>query len=86
MRKKRKNKNKATVAVGRFSGSIRAYIFMEYKGVYYDIYNNIKINREVRKLATEYYFGGNTVPFTAGQIVDYVRSKYGFLSDFKKDD
>ena len=73
-----KKKSKAAVAVGKFSGSIRAYIFMEYKSAYYDIYNNVKITREVRKLTTEYYFGGNTVPFTAGQIVDYTRSKYGF--------
>jgi hypothetical protein len=73
-----KKKSKAAVAVGKFSGSIRAYIFMEYKNAYYDIYNNVKITREVRKLTTEYYFGGNTVPFTAGQIVDYARSKYGF--------
>lgn len=38
-----KKKSKAAVAVGKFSGSIRAYIFMEYKNAYYDIYNNVKI-------------------------------------------
>jgi hypothetical protein len=27
-------------------------------------------------LTGEYYFGGNTVPFTAGQIVDLLKSKY----------
>lgn len=81
MKKKRKINSKAAAAVGRFSGSVRSYIFMEYIGVYYDIYNSIKINREVRKLVTEYYFGGNTVPFTAGQVADYVRSKYGFKKD-----
>tara|TARA_B100001778_G_scaffold208221_1_gene172227 strand:- start:631 stop:873 length:243 start_codon:yes stop_codon:yes gene_type:complete len=74
----KKKKNKAAAAIGKFSGSIRAYIFMEYKDAYYDIYNSVKITREVRRLTTEYYFGGNTVPFTAGQIVDYARSKYDF--------
>ncbi len=78
MKKKRKINSKAAAAVGKFSGSIRAYIFMEYKNSYYDIYNSVKITREVRRLTTEYYFGGNTVPFTAGQVVDYVRSKYDF--------
>lgn len=71
----KKNK-KLEIAIGRFSAKIRAYILMEYRGVYNDIYSSVKINRDVRKLSTEYYFGGNTVPFTAGQIVDYVKSKY----------
>ena len=49
---------------------------MEYRSAYNHIYSNIKITRDARKLCAEYYLGGNTVPFTAGQIVDYARSKY----------
>ena len=71
----KKNK-KLEIAIGKFSAKVRVYILLEYRGVYYDIYNSVKITRDVRKLATEYYLGGNTVPFTAGQIVDYVKSKY----------
>ena len=49
---------------------------MEYRLAYNHIYSNIEITRDARKLCAEYYLGGNTVPFTAGQIVDYARSKY----------
>ena len=76
-----KDNKKLRAAVGKFSASIRTYILLEYRGVYNDIYSNIKVNREVRKLVTEYYLGGNTVPFSAGQVVDYARSKYGFKKD-----
>ena len=68
--------SKLEVAVGKFSAKVRSYILMEYRSAYNHIYSNIKITRDARKLCTEYYLGGNTVPFTAGQIVDYARSKY----------
>lgn len=73
-----KENKKLQVALGKFNASLRTYILREYRSVYYDIYNSIKISREVRFLACKYYLGGNTIPFTAGQIVDYVRSKYRF--------
>ena len=78
MKKKNDKYKKFKVALGRFSAATRAYILMEYRDVYNDIFNSVKITREVRQLTTEYYLGGNTVPFTAGQVVDYVRSKYDF--------
>jgi hypothetical protein len=68
--------SKAELLVASFTAKVRAYILMEYRTAYNHIYSNIKITRDARKLCTEYYFGGNTVPFTAGQIVDYARSKY----------
>ena len=73
---KKKKYNKLEIAVGKFSAKVRSYILMEYRTAYNHIYSNIKITRDARKLCTEYYLGGNTVPFTAGQIVDYARSKY----------
>tara|TARA_B100001778_G_C18442661_1_gene563067 strand:+ start:480 stop:713 length:234 start_codon:yes stop_codon:yes gene_type:complete len=73
---KKKKASKLEVAVGRFSAKVRSYILMEYRPTYNRIYRNIKITRDARKLCAEYYLGGNTIPFTAGQIVDYVRSKY----------
>ena len=68
--------NKLELALSQFSGTVRKYILLEYRSAYQQIYSSIKITRDVRKLSTDYYFGGNTVQFTAGQIVDYVRSKY----------
>jgi len=69
-------KNKLELALSQFSGTVRKYILLEYRSAYQHIYSNIKITRDVRKLSADYYLGGNTVQFTAGQIVDYVRSKY----------
>ncbi len=73
---KKKKYSKLEVQIGKFSAHVRAYILMEYRSAYNHIYSNINITRDARKLCTEYYLGGNTVPFTAGQIVDYARSKY----------
>ena len=41
-----KDNKKLRAAVGKFSASIRTYILLEYRGVYNDIYSNIKVNRE----------------------------------------
>lgn len=62
--------------IDRFYLSVKAYIILEYRTVYNEIYTDPKISKEVKKLSIDYYFGGNTVPFTAGQVVDYVKSKY----------
>lgn len=62
--------------VGRFSAKVRKYILIEYNEAYHHIYSSLTIQKEVRTLMSEYYWGGNNIPFTAGQIVDYVRSKY----------
>ena len=75
MKKKKYNK-KVELLIASFTAKVRAYILMEYRIAYNHIYSNIKITRDARKLCVQYYFGGNTVPFTAGQIVDYARSKY----------
>lgn len=62
--------------IDRFYWLVKAYIILEYRTVYNEIYTDPKISKEVKKLSIDYYFGGNTVPFTAGQVVDYVKSKY----------
>ena len=74
--KKRKYNKKLDLAVASFTAKVRGYILMEYRLAYNHIYSNIEITRDARKLCAEYYLGGNTIPFTAGQIVDYARSKY----------
>jgi len=62
--------------VGKFSAKVRKYILIEYNQTYHHIYSNLALQKEVKKLMSKYYWGGNNIPFTAGQIVDYVRSKY----------
>tara|TARA_B100001778_G_scaffold226369_1_gene187963 strand:- start:594 stop:818 length:225 start_codon:yes stop_codon:yes gene_type:complete len=69
-------KKKTGQFVGRFSAKVRKYILIEYNLVYHKIYSDMQITKDVRILMSEYYWGGNNIPFTAGQIVDYVRSKY----------
>ena len=63
-------------AVNNFTINVKKYILMEYRSAYTHIYSNIKITQDANNLCVEYYLEGNTVPFTAGQIVDYARSKY----------
>ena len=69
-------KKRADQFVGRFSAKVRKYILIEYNEVHRKIYSDMQITKDVNKLMAEYYWGGNNIPFTAGQIVDYVRSKY----------
>jgi len=73
---KKKKYSKLELAVSKFSAKVRSYILMEYRSAYNHIYSNIKITNDAKKICTQYYLGGNTVPFTAGQLVDYARSKY----------
>jgi hypothetical protein len=50
---------------------------LEYKPRWAKLYKHPEISEDMIKLTSRYYFGGNTVPFTAAQIVDLLRSKYG---------
>lgn len=57
--------------------NVYAYIEMEYKPKYARMFVDSSISEKLVDLTTQYYWGGNTVPFTAGQIVDLLKSKYG---------
>jgi hypothetical protein len=57
--------------------SVYAYIEMEYKPRYVKLFIDSDISEKLVDLTTQYYWGGNTVPFTAAQIVDLLKSKYG---------
>ena len=48
----------------------------EYKPKWAKLYNNDDILDDMIRLTGEYYFGGNSIPQTAGDIVDYLKSKY----------
>lgn len=69
--------NKARRAVASFFHSVSAYIKAEYKPRFYKLYNREDIVDDMIHLTNEYYWGGNTVQNTAGDVVDLLRSKYG---------
>lgn len=69
------NKN-AQKLVCDFYNSVWNYMKLEYKPKWAKLYNSEQILDDMIKLTGEYYFGGNTVQFTAGQIVDLLKSKY----------
>ena len=60
-----------------FYNDVWNYIETEYHPKWAKIYNDESILDDMLQLTSEYFFGGNTVPFTAGQIVDLLKSKYG---------
>jgi hypothetical protein len=69
-------KQKGKKYAHEFYMSVYAYISMEYKPRYSHIMADSEISEKLVDLITQYYWGGNTVQFTAGQIVDLMRSKY----------
>lgn len=73
MNKKRKQ---AKIAEYAFYTSVYAYISEEYKPKYGRIYADSTLSEKIANLVAEYYWGGNTVPFVAGQVVDLIKSKY----------
>ena len=62
--------------VHQFYMTVYAYIEMEYKPKYSKLFADSDISEKLTDLDTQYYWGGNSVPFTAGQIVDLLKSKY----------
>lgn len=60
-----------------FYNSVWEYMQAEYKPKWAEIYNSEELLDDMIYLTSQYYFGGNSVPMTAGQIVDLLKSKYG---------
>lgn len=73
---KAKMNKKAEALAHCFYMDVFAYIDSEYKPKFARLYADSDISDKIVMLVYEYYWGGNTVPFTAGQIVDLLRSKY----------
>lgn len=67
---------RANELVCDFYNSVWQYMKDEYKPKWAKLYNSEELLDGMIHLTGEYYFGGNTVPFTAGQIVDLLKSKY----------
>ena len=77
MRKRLHMNEKANELVCDFYNSVWEYMKQEYKPKWSKLYNSHQILNDMISLTGQYYFGGNNVPFTAGQIVDLLKSKYG---------
>lgn len=73
--KKRKN-HKAEKMAYQFYMDVYSYVYMEYKPKYSRMIADSDISDKLANLISEYYWGGNTVPFVSGQIVDLLKSKY----------
>lgn len=71
-----RKKNKARKYAHQFYMSVYSYISMEYKPSYSKLFADSDISEKLTDLVTQYYWGGNSVPFTAGQVVDLLKSKY----------
>ena len=59
-----------------FYMDVYSYIQMEYSLKIERLFTNSPISGDIVDLVNEYFWGGNTVQFTAGQIADLLRSKY----------
>lgn len=60
----------------QFYLGVYSYIGMEYKPKYSRIFADSSMSEQLVDLVTQYYWGGNSIPFTAGQVVDLIKSKY----------
>jgi len=68
--------NKPIEMEENFYISVHTYIYMEYSPRVVRLFEESPISEKIKNLVAEYYWGGNSVAFTAGQIVDLLKSKY----------
>ncbi len=75
------NKKKLAEAKARamqqiFYEDVLIYLVEEYKPRIARLFTESPIAGRLVDLVNEYYWGGNTVQFTAGQVADLLKSKY----------
>lgn len=77
MSKKRRQSinSKASQMAYSFYMGVYSYINMEYKPKYAKIFADSEDSIRIVDLVNQYFWGGNTIQFTAGQIVDLIKSK-----------
>jgi len=68
---------KAQQLVFEFYNSVGEYIKTEYNSRWFRYYNNKELFASIIESIKLYYFGGNTVPFAAGQIIESLKKIYG---------
>ena len=59
-----------------FYMDVYSYILAEYKPKIGRLFTNSPIAGNLVDLINQYYWGGNNIPFVAGQVADLLRSKY----------
>lgn len=72
----KKKKQRGYKYVHQFYMSVYTYISMEYKPKYCRLFADSEMSENITDLVAQYYWGGNSVPFTAGQIIDLLKSKF----------
>lgn len=75
-KKKNSHIRKAKRQEENFYVSVYTYIMAEYDPKIASLFTNSPIADKIVDLTTKYYWGGNSVPSTAGDIADLIRSKY----------
>ena len=68
---------KAQKLVTLFYNDVLMYMKSEYKPKWSKLYQREDIKNIMKGLTSEYYWGGNSIPNTTGDIVDLLKSKYG---------
>ena len=74
--KKKLSEAKARAMQQIFYEDVLIYLLEEYKPRIARLFTNSPIAGKLVDFVNEYYWGGNTVQFTAGQIADLLKSKY----------
>ena len=75
-RKKERKSAKARALAHCFYMDVYSYILSEYSPRIAKLYTDSPIAGDLVDLIDQYYWGGNTVPFVAGQVADLLKSKY----------
>ena len=60
-----------------FYMDVYSYLIKEYHPKVSKLFCNSPISGNIVDLVNQYFWGGNSVPFVAGQIADLLKSKYG---------
>jgi hypothetical protein len=80
MKKKSHKKNteeKIRIMQHMFYEDVCLYVLEEYSPRISKLFFDSPIAGDIVDLVNQYFWGGNTVQFTAGQIADLLKSKYG---------
>jgi hypothetical protein len=66
---------KAEESVNYFFNLVGMYMKAEYEEKYSDRYGHIPTIHKMRNIVARYYWGGNSVPDTAGIMVEYFKQQ-----------
>lgn len=75
-RKKELAETKIRAMQHMFYMDVYYYLQLEYKPRIAKLFTDSPIAGNLVDLINEYFWGGNTVQFTAGQVADLLKSKY----------